>query len=400
MARPKSVNTEQVKKDEDDEFVSDLIKDLNKEHQSHIAWNLSTDVSPTHIKRWVSTGSKQLDYIIANRRNGGLPEGRIIEIYGPASIGKSHIAIQVARTTQQMGGIVIYIDTENATNPENLAQLGVDVSKKFIYADPSCVEEVFTLIESTITKMRASKKEMPVTIIWDSLAATPAKAELEADYSKEFMGLQARALGKSFRKITQVIGNNNILLLVLNQTREKIGVIYGDNLTTPGGNALRFYASVRIALTGGSKIINEKTEELIGINVVASIVKNKVARPFRKARFQIHFGKGIVEHEELFDILREYCDDSLKDNGSQPVMPDGRIIELSGVGAWKLIKITDASGKELVNKKFYKADFGNMMNDPVYKKHIDDLLEYVMVATPSSSASTEISETTDEAEVD
>jgi recombination protein RecA len=104
-----------------DAFVQTLIKDLNKDFQQKIAWNLSTDESPTHVKRWISTGSKLLDYAIANRRGGGFPEGRIVELYGPPSIGKSHIATQVAKSTQRMGGIVVYIDTENATNPENRA---------------------------------------------------------------------------------------------------------------------------------------------------------------------------------------------------------------------------------------------------------------------------------------
>ena len=115
-----------------EDFTSDLIKSLNKEHGSRVAYNLEYDESPTHVKRWISTGCIQLDYIISNRRDGGLPEGRIIEIFGPPSIGKSHIAIQIARSTQKMGGIVVYIDTENATSVENLRLLGVNISKRFV----------------------------------------------------------------------------------------------------------------------------------------------------------------------------------------------------------------------------------------------------------------------------
>jgi recombination protein RecA len=221
--------TEIVQSDEaTDSFVQSLIKDLNKDFQQKIAWNLSTDESPTHVKRWISTGSRLLDYAISNRKNGGLPEGRIVELYGPPSIGKSHIATQVAKSTQRMGGIVVYIDTENATNPENLAALGVDVSKRFIYSDPSCTEDVFSVIESTIEKVKQIKKDIPVTIIWDSLAAVPPKAELLADYDKDSIGLQARALSKGMRKVTQVIANNNVLLLILNQTRTKIGCVAPD----------------------------------------------------------------------------------------------------------------------------------------------------------------------------
>jgi hypothetical protein len=176
----------------------------------------------------ISTGSKQLDYIIANKKGGGAPEGRIIEIFGPPSIGKSHLAAQFAKNTQALGGVVVYIDTENAILPENLASLGVDVSKRFIYADPECIEDVFSIVESTITKASAIKKDIPFTIIWDSLAGTPPKAELEGDYDTSTMGLAARVISKCMRKVTQVIGNHNVLFVILNQTRSKIGVMFGD----------------------------------------------------------------------------------------------------------------------------------------------------------------------------
>ena len=136
----------------DGDFTSELISSLNKESGSRIAYNLAEETSPTHVKRWISTGSTLLDYIVANKRAGGLPEGRIIEIFGPPSIGKSHIATQIARSTQQMGGIVVYIDTENATSVENLSALGVDVAKRFVYVDTHCTEEVFDVAEKTIVK--------------------------------------------------------------------------------------------------------------------------------------------------------------------------------------------------------------------------------------------------------
>lgn len=227
MASKKKEQVENTQSANDD-FVQDLIKDLNREHQTRVAWNLATDMSPTHVKRWISTGSVQLDYAISNRKKGGCPEGRIIEIYGPPSIGKSHIAAQICRSCQKMGGIAVYIDTENAVNPENLSLLGVDVSKRFIYVETGCVEDTFTVIESIVSKVKASAKDVPVVVVWDSVAATPAKAELEADYDKDSIGLQARQLSKGFRKITQVIGNQNITLICLNQIRTKIGVLYGD----------------------------------------------------------------------------------------------------------------------------------------------------------------------------
>lgn len=210
------------------DFADDLIASLNKEHQSRIAWNLGTDISPTHVKRWIPTGSRLLDYAISNRRGGGYAEGRIVEIFGPPSIGKSHLAAQAIRSTQKMGGLGILIDTENATNPENLTALGIDITKNFIYAEPSCIEDVFKVIESTITRVKTMGKDVPVTIVWDSVAATPPKAEILAEVDKDGIGQAARAISKGMRRLTQMIGSSNILLICLNQIRYKIGIMFGD----------------------------------------------------------------------------------------------------------------------------------------------------------------------------
>ena len=350
------------------DFTASLINALNKEHGSQIAYNLSQDISPTHVEKWISTGSKLLDYICSNRRGGGLPEGRIVEIFGPPSIGKSHIATQIARTTQKMGGIVVYIDTENATSVENLGMLGVDVSKRFVYVDTHCTEEVLSIAEATIMKAKAMDKDVPITIVWDSVAASSPKAELLGDYDKESIGLQARAVSKGMRKITGVIANQNVLFVILNQTRTKIGVMYGDPDTTPGGKAIPFHASIRIKLGAGQQIKNG--DDVIGIHVSAKTIKNKVAPPFRKINFEIHFGVGIKEHEQVFDLLRKHG----------PEVIGGKEVSLSGAGSWKCLTITDTeTGEILVEKKFHKPKFNEIMRNPEYASYIDDLLEVAMV---------------------
>jgi len=358
-----------------DDFTVDLIKQLNKEHGTRVAYNLESDESPTHVKRWIGTGSKQLDFIISNRPEGGLPEGRIVEIFGPPSIGKSHVAIQIARSTQQMGGIVVYIDTENATSVENLRLLGINISKRFVYVDTHCTEEVLAIAESTILKARAMEKDVPITIIWDSVAASSPKAELLGDYDQNSIGLQARSISKGMRKITGVIGQTNTLFVILDQIRTKIGVMYGDPTTTPGGKAIPFHSSVRIKLGAGQKIEN-KDKEVVGIHVSAKTIKNKVAPPFRTVNFEIHFGKGICEHEQVFDLLRKF--------GSTTI--DGLEIGVAGAGAWKTLKVVNTStGEELVSKKFYKADFGDIWKDTAYSHYVDLLLERCLVRKMESN---------------
>ncbi len=357
------------KKSQTQDFASDLIKSLNKEHGSKVAYNLAYDESPTHVKRWVSTGSRQLDYIVSNRSEGGLPEGRIVEIFGPPSIGKSHIAIQIARSTQSMGGIVVYIDTENATSVENLSLLGVDISKRFVYIDTHCTEEVLGIAESTILKARSMEKDVPITIIWDSVAASSPKAELTGDYDQNSIGLQARAISKGMRKITGVIGQTNALFICLNQIRTNIGVMYGDPTTTPGGKAIPFHSSVRIKLGAGQQITN-KDKEVIGINVSAKTIKNKVSAPFRTCNFEIHFGKGIAEHEQLFDVLRKHG----------KVETATHAIEVGGTGSWKTFMVSDRkTGEILIEKKFYKADFNDLLADEKFKPYLDQLIEGVFI---------------------
>lgn len=351
------------------DMTNDLIKALNKEFGQKIAFNLSEDEAPTVVKRWIDTGSIQLNYAIRNTLAGGYPEGRIIEISGPPSIGKSHLAYHAALVVQKLGGLVVYIDTENATSPQKLADMGIDVRKRFVYCDSHCTEEVFSIIESTILKAKQIiDKNVPILVVWDSVAATSPKAELDGEYEDNTIGLQARVISKGMRKITGVIGQNNVTLLCLNQLRTAIGVMHGDPDITPGGKSIPYHASLRIKLTSGTQV-KDKNGNVIGIHVICTIKKNKVAPPFRKCEFDIIFGKGIVEDEYLFDEVRAHC----KDVG--PVKRKGKSISIGGEGAWKELSVLDEkTGEVLLEKKFYKSEFGSLLRDD---KHGPWLMEAV-----------------------
>ena len=259
---------------------------------------------------------------------------------------------------------MVYIDTENATSVENLQLLGVDITQRFVYVDTHCTEEVLSIAEKTILRAKELDKDVPITIIWDSVAATSPKDELLGDYDKMTIGLNARVISKGMRKITGLIANEKVLLICLNQIRTKIGVMYGDPTTTPGGKAIPFHSSVRIKLDSGKQIL-DKQGSPVGIKVIAKTIKNKVAAPFRRCEFEIHFGVGIVEHEYIFDLLRKYC----SENG--PVDYDGDLmVELSGTGAWKSITlIKKDTGEVIEEKKFYKPEFGQIYKSPQWNTY-------------------------------
>lgn len=238
----------------------------------------------------VPTGSLSLDIALGC---GGLPRGRIVEIYGPESSGKTTITLEVIAQMQKIGGVAAFIDAEHALDPQYAEKIGINISDLLI-SQPDTGEQA---LEITDMLVRSGAVDM---VVIDSVAALTPKAEIEGDMGDSHMGLQARLMSQALRKLTANIKRSNALVIFINQLRMKIGVIFGNPETTTGGNALKFYSSVRLDIRRIGSI--KKGDEIIGNETRVKVVKNKIAPPFKKAEFEIFYGEGISFLGELIDL--------------------------------------------------------------------------------------------------
>ena len=347
---------------EQDQLAKILADSLNKKFKDYkVAYFLDgTEDSPSDLGEWISTGSSMLDLSISNRPNGGIPVGRITEITGLEASGKSLVATQILANTQKLGGLAVYIDTENAINEEFLQALGIDISK-LLYIQLETVEDIFEIMESIILKVRESEKDRLVSIVVDSVAGATTKVEQSADFSKDgWATSKAIVLSKAMRKITQMIGRQRIALIFTNQLRQKMGVMFGDPWTTSGGKAIAFHSSCRLRLKAAGQIkatVNGQAQT-VGIKTKCQVVKNRMGPPLRTAEFDIYFDSGIDDFGGWLQVMKAY-----------------KLIDHAKGGSW--YTLTREDGTELkCTSKTWKDKLANdeKLKQEVYNKICQTLI--------------------------
>ncbi len=302
-----SNNVEKIKQSERDVLADLIVAAANKAQKdgSKVAFYLDEQEDPSMICDWVSTGSTLLDLAISNRKNGGLPVGRIVELNGLEGTGKSLIAAHIMANTQKKGGLAVMIDTEFAAAPDFWQAVGVDTGK-MVYANLITVEEIFSQIENFIGVVRKSDSDRLLTIIVDSLSMASCETEMESEHGKDgYNTSKAIIISKALRKITGLIGKQRILVVFTNQLRMNMNAMaFGDKYVVPGGKAMGYAASVRVRLASTGAI--KKGDVVIGNECKAVVTKNRMGPPKKIAEFEIHYDSGIQDLKSWIEFMKEH----------------------------------------------------------------------------------------------
>lgn len=306
----------------------------------------------------VSTGSLGIDIALGI---GGMPKGRIIEIYGPESSGKTTLALSVIAQSQKKGGTCAFVDAEHALDPSYAKKIGVDV-ENLLVSQPDSGEQALEIAD---TLVRSGAIDV---LVVDSVAALVPKAELEGEMGDSHMGLQARLMSQALRKLTATVARSNTLIIFINQIRMKIGVMFGNPETTTGGNALKFYASVRIDIRRVGAIKDK--EDVIGSQTRVKIVKNKVAPPFKTVDFDIMYGEGISKTGELIDLGVK---SGIVEKAGAWFSYNGEKIGQGRENAKKFLKDNPAIADEIENR--IRADAGHLTTEMIGEDNEDDVVE-------------------------